>query len=118
MSSSVDVTSGRAVCPNTPPVEFTCVAVEVTFLAWRINETQIGSLTFSDDEGSVLQREKFTFSLEKITVSNNRANMTSRLVVGISNLANGDQITCINEAGIQDNETINYTLRSKSGSRL
>ena len=89
---------------------------EVIFLAWRINEIQIGSLSLNSDEGSVFQREKFTFSLEKITVGNNRANMTSRLVVGISNLANSDQITCIIEAGIQDTETINYTLRSKSGS--
>ena len=118
LSSSVDVASGGAVCPNISPVEFTCVAVQVIFLEWRINTTQIGSLTLNEDEGRVFQTEKFAFSLEKITVSNNRANMTSRLVVDISNLANGDQIICISEAQVQDTETINYTVRSKSGSGI
>ena len=100
------------VCPNLHPVEFTCVGVEVSFLDWRRNEISIGIFTSISNEGVVLQPEgPFTLFLDSITKGGGRANMTSRLVGGISNLISGDRINCTELEGRNNTRTLNYTMR-------
>ena len=54
----------------------------------------------------------YTLILESIDVNQPRrvANMTTRLVVNISSLTSGDEITCAT-LGTNSSETLNYTLR-------
>ena len=56
LSSTVDVTSGAAVCPNTS-LEVTCVGVEVGFLQWDRNGMKIGDFNAGDSE----QTEEFVY---------------------------------------------------------
>ena len=111
LSSSVDVTSGEAVCPNTS-LEFTCVGVEVGFLDWNRNGTKIGDFTAGDMEPMEVFVHPFTLLLDMVTVipTTSVANITSRLLVDISDLISGDQISC-SQVRKKSSKTLSYTLR-------
>ena len=108
--------NGGVVCPNLHrPVEFTCVGVEVNFLEWQRNGNSINVFTSNSNEGKVLQEGPFTLFLDSIIRSGGGTrNMTSRLVVNVSDLTIGDRITCIENMDTQDRMdtvTLEYMLR-------
>ena len=83
-------------------------------LQWRRNETNIGgSFSIAFNNGDVQRVDSFTLILDSITTRELVANMTSRLVTNISNLASGDRIGCAATINIQDTRTLNYRLRGK-----
>ena len=107
------MTSGKAVCPNTS-LEFTCVGVEVGFLDWNRNGMEIGDFDASDSEQAEVFVHPFTLFLDMITIvqtgSVTEANFTSRLVVDVSDLMSGDQISC-SQIRIESSKILSYTLR-------
>ena len=114
--SPSDIINGGVICPNFYPVEITCVGIEVYFLQWQRNGTNIGgSFTSASNNGQVQPEDLFTLILDSITtriITNNImvANMISRLIANISNVNSGDRIGCT-ATGVQDTITLNYTLR-------
>ena len=113
LSSTVVVTSGEAVCPNTS-LEFTCVGVKVSFLDWDRNGMEIRDFNAGDSGQTVLFVHPFTVFLDMVTIvsvsSVTIANITSRLVVNISDLMSGDQISC-SQFPIESSKNLSYTLR-------
>ena len=93
-----NIIDGGVICPNFYPVEITCVGIEVYFLQWQRNGTNIGgSFTSASNNGQVQPEDLFTLILDSITtriITNNImvANMTSRLKTNISNVNSGDII--------------------------
>ena len=114
--SPSDIIDGGVICPNFYSVEITCVGIEVNFLQWQRNETNIGgSFTGASNSGQVQPVDLFILILDSITtrsIANNImvANMTSRLKANISNVNSGDIIGCAAN-GVQDTRTLNYILR-------
>lgn len=111
LTSSVNVTSGEAVCPNTQPVVFICVAVEASFLSWQRNGEEIEPNFNIGDTPRTVITEPYTLSLDKIHVGLRQvANMTSRLVINLTDLMNGDQVTC-KELVANDSMTLHYKIQ-------
>ena len=111
LSSTVDVTSGEAVCPNTS-LEFTCVGVEVGFLEWDRNGIEIEDFNAGDSEQTEEFVYPFTLFLDMVSVvpPSSIANFTSRLVVNLSDLMSGDEISC-SQLTIQRSKILSYTPR-------
>lgn len=112
LSTSVDVTSGDAVCSNIPPVEFTCVAVEVSFLDWQVNGVNIQPTFNIGDNPLTVSSGSYILSLDRISADQMRpvANMTVRLVANISSLPSGHRITCL-ELVAESSLTLHYVAR-------
>ena len=111
-TSSVDMTSGATVCPNTR-VEFTCVGVMIGFLTWEINAEDIVSFTTRSNVPSEVTRRSFTVFLDTLAASADfsSANLTSRVVFDLYSVNSGDRINC---ASTQSTEKIlSYVQRSK-----
>ena len=108
-----DVLNGGLICPNSYPVEFTCIGIEVSFLLWQRNRTSLGAFTGSSSEDDFQREGPFTLFLDSIATRANVANMTSRLAVNISNLISGDRIICVGAGSTNTNDTVilNYSLR-------
>ena len=111
LTSSVDITSGEILCPNTHPVVFTCIAVEASFLSWQRNRNEIEpNFNIGDTPRSVMTGP-YNLSLDEIHRHEGQvANMTSRLVVSLNDLVNGDRVTC-KELVAQDSITLHYKLQ-------
>ena len=106
--------SGGAVCSNNiiPPIEFTCIAVEVSFLDWQINGTGIQPTFNIGDNPMTVNTGPYSLSLDRISADPIRpvANMTVRLVANISSLPSGHRITCL-ELVAENSVTLHYLLR-------
>ena len=103
------ILSGRVVCPNIFPMEFTCNGIEVRSLTWQRNETTLGAFTDISNEGEMQQEGPLTLILDSITTSNLGANMTSRLV---GNIPSGDRVTCATSNSM-DTVILDYTIKGK-----
>ena len=108
----MDVTSGAVVCPNIPPVEFTCIAVEVSFLDWQVNGVNIQPTFNIGDNPMTVNSGPYVLSLDRISADPMRpvANMTIRLMANISTLMSGYRITCL-ELISESSVTLHYVLR-------
>ena len=108
----MDVTSGGAVCSNIPPVEFTCVAVEVSFLDWQVNGANIQPTFNIGDNPMTVNSGPYVLSLDRISADSMRpvANMTTRLEANISSLLSGYRVTCL-ELVAENSVTLHYALR-------
>ena len=107
-----NITFGGLICP-TPAVEFTCTAVDATFVEWRRNGDRISIFLPSDMTGpSDDPRVPSGFETE-LTVKEQdnqlTANFTITLTTNLSVLVNdGDQISC-HSAIESDSISISYT---------
>ena len=111
LKSSVDVTSGGLLCPNIT-VEFTCTATEVAFLNWFRNGIEIEDFNFADNHPQMLVVPPYLLFLDTVTIfpSGLQANITSRLVVNLSELMSGDNISC-SQVNIGTSKLLSYALR-------
>lgn len=114
LTSSVDVTSGGIVCPNTR-VEFTCKGVAINSLSWQRNTIEIGAVTLFSEAGSTRQMGAFTIFIDSVSLNTTErlGNMTSRLVFILSNVNSTDQIHCAESPISRKTETLNFIRRSK-----
>ena len=117
LTSSVDITSGTALCPNTQPVVFTCIAVEASFLSWQRNRNEIEPNFNIGDAPRTVVTGPYNLSLDEMhrhvapgTGVRQVANMTSRLVVNLNDLTNGDRVTC-KELVAQNSITLHYKIQ-------
>ena len=117
LTSSVDITSGTALCPNTHPVVFTCTAVEASFLSWQRNRNEIEPNFNIGDAPRIVVTGPYNLSLDEIHRHmgpgmgvRQVANMTSRLVVSLNDLMNNDRVTC-RELVAQDSITLHYKIQ-------
>ena len=110
----MDVTSGGDVCPNLS-VEFTCIAIEVPFFSWSRNGMEIEDFNSDDPLGmSPNVNPPYSVFLDMVTVSPSLlGNFTSRLVVNLSDLMSGDDISCLQSNTFQSSKLLSYTLRGK-----
>ena len=108
----MDVTSGTAVCSNIPPVEVSCIALEVSFLDWQVNGENIQPTFNIGDNPVTVNSGPYRLSLDRISADSVRpvANMTIRLVANISSLPSGYRITCL-ELVAENSVTLHYLLR-------
>ena len=115
----MDVTSGNAICPNIAPVEFVCVATDVSFLDWQINGVNIQPTFNIGDNRMTINSDPYVLSLDRISADPMRpvANMTIRLVANISNLTSGHRITCL-ELVTESTVILHYTLRGSYNSSI
>ena len=103
-------------CPNVPPIEFTCTGVNVSFLEWQING---GELRPNFDIGDSAPMEEtsgpYTLYLDALSVNNVErvANMTTRFLANISSLNSGDRLSCATQFGNINSTILNYTIRGK-----
>ena len=111
----MDETSGGDVCPSAS-VEFTCIATEVAFLSWLRNGMEIEDFNFADTRGMIVV-PPYTVSLDTVRrfPSTALANFTSRLVVNLSDLMSGDNISC-SQGPLQKSSILSYTVRGNKGS--
>ena len=112
LTSSVNITSGAALCRNIQPVVFTCTTVDVSFLSWQRNREEIEpSFNIGDTPRNVVSGP-YTLFLDGIHVGQLRqvANMSSRLVVNLTDLMDGDQVTC-KELVAQDSINLHYKIQ-------
>ena len=115
LTSSVNITSGSGLCHSMQPVVFTCIAVDVSFLGWQRNREEIEpNFNIGDTPRNVVSGP-YTLSLDEIHVGQLRqvANMSSSLVVNLTELVNGDQVTC-KELVAQDSITLHYKIQGNS----
>ena len=108
----MDVSSGEPLCPNIS-VELTCVATRVAFLDWRINNSDIVDFNAGDSPsptGMIFTPYTVFLDVVNLISMTSNANITSRLVVNLSDLMIGDHISC-SHLGLNDSVTISYTLR-------
>ena len=111
LTSSMDITSGEAICLNTQPVIFTCVAVEASFLSWQRNGEEIEPSFNIGDTPRTVVSGPYILSLDEIhAVGLRQANMTSRLVINLTDLMNSDQVVCM-ELVAHDSVTLHYEIR-------
>ena len=115
LNSSMDVISGGDVCPNVT-VNFTCDATEVAFLRWLRNGVVIEAYNSADPIGMIVV-PPYNVSLDAVRrfPSTALANFTSRLVVNLSDLMSGDNISCSQDP-LQKSNIISYTVRGNKGS--
>ena len=112
LTSSVNITSGAALCHNMQPVVFTCTTVDVSFLSWQRNREEIEpNFNIGDTPRSVVS-SLYTLFLDEIHVGQLRqvANMSSRLVVNLTDLMDGDKVTC-KELVAQDSINLHYKIQ-------
>ena len=111
LSSTVDVTSGEDVCANVT-VEFICIATGVAFFGWFRNGVEIEDFNLGDPTGMIVV-PPYTLFLDRASVFSQmspEANFTSRLVVNLSFLMNGDSISC-SQFNVGASYVINYAIR-------
>ena len=95
-------------------MEFKCAGVNVSFLLWLRNGTNIGVPFIGiPNEPAVQWLDLFTLFLDSNTRREGRVNMTSRLVGNLSNFISGDRITCATAINTNNTVTLNYRLRGK-----
>ena len=97
LTSSVDVRTEQVYCSNTnAQVVFTCVAVGVSTLAWKRNSSVIEDFGLLAAVPQRITHTPFTVYLDTLDIMQDRAtgNITSRLMVSISDLWSGDRIEC------------------------
>ena len=94
------------------PVVFICVAVEASFLSWQRNGEEIEPNFNIGDTPRTVITGPYNLLLDEIRVGRLRqvANLTSRLVVNLTDLMNGDQLTC-KELVAQDSLTLHYKIQ-------
>ena len=109
-----NITFGGPICP-TPTVEFTCTAVDATFVEWQRNGVEISSFqpddTVGDNGDPRIIPSGFEIELTEVNQGNqqNTANFTTILIANLSALINGsDWITC-RFLGEKDSINISYT---------
>ncbi len=109
--------SGQEVCPELSLV-FECIGTDVNLLKFQRNGVEIrpsaGNFHIGDTPGESRNADPYTLVLEAIDVHqpNDRiANITVRLMVNISSLVSGDEITCATLGGKNSSITLNYMLR-------
>ena len=113
LTSSVNITSGEAICPNTQPVVFTCVAVEASFLSWQRSGEEIEPNFNIGDTPRTVVSGPYNLSLDEIHVGLRQvANMTSRLVINLTDLMDGDRVTC-KELVANDSVTLHYKIQGE-----
>ena len=111
LTSSVDVSTGQVYCSNTnAQVVFTCVAVGVSTLAWQRNSSVIEDFGLLAAVPQSTTHAPFTVYLDILDLTQDRSfgNITSRLVVNISDLHSGDRIQC---SDISSTSFIDINLR-------
>ena len=110
LSSSVDVMSGGALCPYNS-VEFTCVATGVTFINWQANNRRIAGFNAGQQHAQEFS-PPYTVFLDEVNVDmmTELANMTSRIVVNMSDLVTGVQLSC-SQLSIKRVLNISYVIR-------
>ena len=107
----MDITSGETICLTAQPVVFTCVAVEASFLIWQRNGEEIEPNFNIGDTPRTVGSGPYTLSLDEIhAVGLRQANMTSRLVINLTDLMNGDQVVCM-ELVAHNSVTLHYEIR-------
>ena len=98
------------------PVQFTCIALEASFLiSWQENGEEIEpNFNIGDIPKTVtVVNDPYTLLLDEISVGLRQdlvANMTSRLMINLTDLMNGDQVTC-SELAAHDSVTLHYEIR-------
>ncbi len=115
LTSAVNITSGAALCPNTQPVVFTCIAVEASFLSWQRNRDEIEPNFNIGDMPRTVVTGPYNLSLDEIRRHvgpgmGQVANMTSRLMVSLNDLMSGDRVSC-KELVAQDSITLHYKIQ-------
>ena len=111
LNSTVDVTSGGDVCANVV-VEFICIATGVAFLGWFRNGMEIEDFNLADQKQMIIV-PPYTLFLDRVSVfpqMTSEANFTSRLVVNLTRLMNGDSISC-SQIDVGASNVLSYTLR-------
>ena len=116
-TSSVDITSGQVVCSNIH-IEFRCVGVNVSFLEWQINGTELQP-NFDIGDSAPMEETSgpYTLYLDTISVNNVErvANMSIRFHTNnISNLGSGGRLSCATQFGseiIKSTTVFDYTKR-------
>ena len=112
-TSSVNVTSGQAVCPSIL-VEFTCIGIDVSFLEWQINGAELQpNFDIGDSAPMEAPSGPYTLYLDAISVNNvdRVANMTIRFHANISNLNSGDQLSCATRFVAIMSSVFDYAIR-------
>ena len=112
LTSSVNITTGASLCRNMQPVVFTCTTEDVSFLSWQRNREEIEpNFNIGDTPRSVVSG-LYTLFLDEIHVGQLRqvANMSSRLVVNLTDLMDGDKVTC-KELVAQDSINLHYKIQ-------
>ena len=109
------MTSGGVLCPNIF-VNFTCIATEVGFLDWFRNGVEIADFS-AGDQMQMIVVPPYTVFLDTVRrfPSTALANFTSRLVVNLSDLMSGDNISC-SQNPLQKSNILSYTVRGNKGS--
>ena len=117
--SSVDITSRQVVCPNIHVV-FRCVGVNVNFLEWQINGTELQpNFDIGDSAPMEVTSGPYTLYLDTISVNNVErvANMSiifCTMANNISNLGSGGWLSCATQFGseiIESTTVFEYTIR-------
>ena len=104
--------SGSAVCPS-QQVEFTCIATGVHFLDWEENGVEIEDFTAGNTpspSGMVIGPYTVFLDVVNIIPMTSTANITTRLVVNLTHLMIGDQISCT-QLSLRDSLFIRYIRR-------
>ena len=87
-------------------MEFTCIGINVSFLEWQINGTELQP-NFDIGDSAPMEVTSgpgprlYTLYLDAISVNNVErvANMTIRFRANISNVYSGDQLSCATQFG-------------------
>ncbi len=114
--ANVTFSDSKGVCPVRAPVEFICHGTNVASFTWKRNNTAIRTLTSQSQLTDRLQETEFNgIQVQLVSViitdhTEDRVNLTSRLVVDPSVLSFGDQISCVSSTGV---ETLTYTQKGK-----
>ena len=93
-----------------------CVATRVTFLDWNVNNTEIAEVepdSTPSSTGKVIG--PYTVFLDVVNVipmTTEFINVTTRLVVRLSDLMIGSTVSC-SRASLQESVNISYTIRGK-----
>ena len=92
-------------CPSAS-VEFICNATEVAFLDWFRNGMEIKDFDAADPAGMIVIPPYIVFldTKRRFPLNNILANFTSRLVVNLSDLMSGDNISCSQDKHSQLNK--------------
>lgn len=110
-------------CPNAPPVEFSCTGVNVNFLEWRNNGSEIQpNFDISDSESapkeviSYCDSDIYTLYLDEVSVNNAErvGNITTRLLANISSLNSGYPLSCTTQFRVATTFTLNFTIRGNA----
>ena len=115
LSSTITLTANitlKGICPLTAPVEYMCNGTDIVSLTWKLNSLLIRTMVNTQPPSELVTTEHPGIRVQLVDVvdtGDDRANISTRLIVEPSTLTFGDQILC-------NNATTNATLiYSKKG---